>query len=304
MRNAIRACDKLALTLRFLAAGSSYKELMYAFRISDSSISTIVPEVCDAIYKVLGEDYCSVPKSKNDWLKIAQEFEEQWQFPNVIGSIDGKHVNIKCPPNSGSLYFNYKNQYSIVLLGIADAKAKFIAFDLGAHGSCSDGGILKNCRIGELCESENIPPPRTVGTYLDNVPYFLIGDEAFALSPNLMKPYPHRTAVGDEKIFNYRLSRARRIVENAFGVMSSRFRILLRTFELKVPNVILVTRACIALRNMLLTKRDQQYCPPGFMDSEAQDGTVTPGAGAVPSAASTVEQRGGCLEERNIRIHL
>jgi hypothetical protein len=58
--------------------------------------------------------------------------------------------------------------------------------------------------------------------------YVLVGEDAFPLMENLMKPLSHRTLKKEEAIYNYRLSRARRIVENAFGILSCRFRILLR----------------------------------------------------------------------------
>lgn len=73
---------------------------------------------------------------------------------------------------------------------------------------------------------------------ISEIPYYLIGDETFALDVNLMKPYLHRTAAGDEKAFNYHLSKARRIVENSFGIMYARFRVLLRTLGLDVAQCI------------------------------------------------------------------
>ena len=88
-----------------------------------------------------------------------------------------------------------------------------------------------------------------------------------------MKPFPHRTAIGDEKVFNYRLSRARRIVENAFG-LCARFRILSRTIELDVANVMQVVRACVALHNFLLSKKDTNYAQ--HVDKEDELGNVTP----------------------------
>ena len=194
-----------------------------------------------------------------------------------MGAIDGKHINIWCPAGSGSEYFNYKKQFSVVLLAIADANAKFIAFDLGHHGSQSDGGIFKTSSLGKICDSPNIPEDTSIGNS-EPIPFFLIRDDAFALTCHMMKSYPYRTAIGDEKVFNYRLSRARRIIENAFGVMSARFRILLRTMELNVSHAISVPRACIALHNFLLSANDNRYCPQGFMDSEADDGSLEPGA--------------------------
>lgn len=278
MRDSISAHDRLCLTLRFLASGASYKDLMYAFRISVSTISKFVPEVCRALYNVLKPEYLSVPTSKCQWEKLADEFDSKWQFPHAVGAIDGKHINIRAPPNTGSEYFNYKKQFSIVLLGIADANAQFIAFDLGTAGSQSDGGIFKNGSLKDICASSCFPAPCQLGQRISEVPYFLLGDDAFALDINLMKPYSHRSAIGDEKVYNYRLSRARRIIENAFGILCARFRVLLRTLELDVPNAMEVVRACLALHNFLSTRKDKIYTPPGFIDSEDVHGNVTPGS--------------------------
>ncbi|XP_068687857.1 putative nuclease HARBI1 [Montipora foliosa] len=278
MRDAISAHDRLCVTLRFLASGCSYQDLMYSFRISVSSISKIIPEVCEALYNVLRDEYLQPPSSKQHWEQIAGEFESKWQFPHAVGAIDGKHINMRAPPNSGSEYFNYKKQFSIVLLAIADANAKFISFDLGSPGSQSDGGIFKDSCLGNTCKSNHFPEPANLGERTTPIPYFLLGDDAFALDRNLMKPFPHRTAMGDEKIFNYRLSRARRIVENAFGLLCTRFRLLLRTLELDVPNAMQVVRACIALHNFLMTRKDKCYSAPGSIDNEDEFGNVVPGS--------------------------
>lgn len=227
---------------------------------------------------VLKEDFLKPPTKSVEWKQLAQEFADKWQFPHAVGAIDWKHINIKAPPNTGSEYFNYKKHNSVVLLAIADANAKIISFDLGAPGSMSDGGIFKHGFLENICKSDVFPTPSKLGQRPTNIPYFLLGDEAFALDFNLMKPYPHRSALGDEKGFNYRLSRARRIIENAFGILCARFRVLLRTLELGVQNVIEVVRACIALHNFLMKKKDRKYAPAGYLDSEDEHGHLVLGA--------------------------
>ena len=114
MRDAISAHDRLCVTLRFLASGASYKELSYSFRMLTSVISNFVPAVCKAIYDVLEEDYLKPPTTCFQWKQLAQEFSDKWQFPHAVGAIDGKHINIKAPPNTGSEYFNYKKHSSVV----------------------------------------------------------------------------------------------------------------------------------------------------------------------------------------------
>ena len=273
MRDAISAHDRLCLTLRFLASGASYKDLSYSFRISTSSISTIVPAVCKVIYDALKNDFLMAPTTSAQWNQLAQEFGDRWQFPHAVGAIDGKHIT-----KHWFRILYYKKHSSVVLLAIADAKAKFISFDLGAPGSMSDGGIFKHGFLENTCKSDVFPSPSKLGQRSSNIPYFLLGDEAFALDVNLMKPYQHRSAMGDEKVFNYRLSRARRIVENAFGILCARFRILLRTLELNVENVIEVVRACLALHNFLISKNDTNYAPAGYLDAEDENGNLLLGA--------------------------
>ena len=63
----------------------------------------------------------SMPSSAEEWMSIAEEFEAKWNFPNCIGAIDGKHCSIMAPGNTGSLHFNYKGFFSVVLMGLVDA---------------------------------------------------------------------------------------------------------------------------------------------------------------------------------------
>lgn len=93
-------------------------------------MQSIVLEVCNAIISNLKEECMPTPK-EDDWKTISNEFWEIWNFPNCIGALDGKHVVIETPPNSGSLYFNYKKTFSIVLMALVDAKYKFIIVDIG-----------------------------------------------------------------------------------------------------------------------------------------------------------------------------
>ena len=225
MRKALEPGLKLAITLRYLASGDSYKSLQYGFRVAHNTISVLVPATCQAILDELEDEVMHLPSTTEEWRSIADKFARRWNFFNTVGAIDGKHVAIRCPPNQGSFYYNYKKFHSIVLLAIVDAGYKFIYTDIGTNGANSDAGIFNESPIFKKFQQEtlNIPPPSPFPGDDRPVPFHLIGDDAFALRRWMMKPFPRRGLSRQERIFNYRLSRARRCVENAFGILAHRY---------------------------------------------------------------------------------
>ena len=86
-----------------------------------------------------------------------------------------------------------------------------------------------------------------------------------------MRPYPGRNLPEDKAVYNYRLSRARRTIENAFGILAARWRIFRRPIIAAPDNVVIFTKATIALHNFLRVRESSSYCPPGFTDSEDAD---------------------------------
>lgn len=222
---------RLAVTLRFLASGCSYKDMAFDFRVAPNTISCLVPETCEAIIAAFGDEVMKCPQSPEEWKDVASVFSKKWNFEHTVGAIDGKHVRIQNPAFGGSLYHNYKKYFSIVLMAIVDADYKFLTINVGAQGSESDGGIFRFSGMHAMFEENtvNLPQPEPLpdGDPTVPVPYFLIGDDAFGLKPWMMKPYPQRQLTKEERIFNYRLSRARRVVENAFGILANRCVLLL-----------------------------------------------------------------------------
>ena len=176
-----------------------------------------------------------------------------------MGAIDGKHIAIRSPPNSGSLYYNYKNHFSIVLMAAVDAGYRFIVVDVGNYGSNSDTGIFKHSHFGQkfLLNELGLPPRKALPGFPQAglLPHCFVGDEAFPLSVDLLRPYPRGqrgTKLAEDKlVFNYRLSRARRIVECAFGILVQCFRVFDRRMYLSDENATIVTKACTVLHNYL-----------------------------------------------------
>ena len=77
------------------------------------------------------------------WQEIEKGFRLCWNFPNCLGALDGKHVNIIAPDNSGSTFHNYKYHFSTVLMALVDANYRFIYVDIGEYGSNSDANVFQ-----------------------------------------------------------------------------------------------------------------------------------------------------------------
>ena len=192
--------------------------------------------------------------------KIAQDFLTKWNFPNCVGAMDGKHVRILCPQNSGSLFFNYKNYFSMVLLAVVDANYKFIVIDVGSYGKEGDSGIFHKSIMGQQIRSGNFnfPSDKALPGSDVTIPHVIVGDEAFRLTKNCMKPYPKNQASEDVEItiFNYRLCRARRVSENAFALLSQSFRIFYSAIAVLPETTDNIITATCCLHNMLRDEHD------------------------------------------------
>ena len=249
-RKAIPASERLMLTLRFLASGDSQRSLTYLFRLGKKTVSRIVSETCKALSHGLQPLYMSAPENEEQWKKNSQDFKNLWQFPHVFSAIDGKHVVIEAPAKSGTLFHNYKGTFSIVRLAVCDAKYNFTVIGVGQYVSNNDSGVLAESEIGSAFENNTlkIPPCEVVkGTDDLEIPYFLVGDEIFPLKLWLMRPYPG-TGTGklpeSEKVYNYRQSRAHRVIENAFGILRARWGIFSHPIKASVENTERYVLAC------------------------------------------------------------
>lgn len=244
------------------------------FKMGVSTVRSIALETCEVIWSELAGIYLAPPNT-SEWEKIGEDFKNIWNFPNCVGAIDGKHIEITCPPNMGSQYFNYKGKHSIVLLATCDANYTFTFVDVGAYGSQSDGGVFGNSFIGRALSRDgfNLPQPKLLENSNVSFPHFFVGDAAFPLKRYMMKPYPGRDISEKQEYFNMRLSRARRTIENAFGILTARWRILRVTMNLAPDSAEKIVKACTVLHNFVKLN-DGSYCPPDFADRMVENSVV------------------------------
>lgn len=201
------------------------------------------------------------PPNVAEFKTISEKFFVKTGMPNCLGAVDGKHIRIVCPNKSGSLYYNYKKTFSIVLLAACDANYVFTYVDVGALGSQSDGGVLARSEFGKRLLNGSLEVPRSAnlpGTYMD-FPYYFVGDSAFPLKNNLMRPFPGHNLPEDKDKFNTMLSKARVHIENAFGILANRWRILHTTINMCPKNADKIVLATVVLHNFLMLQSDRNY---------------------------------------------
>jgi hypothetical protein len=251
-REPISPRERLSITLRFLATGDSFQTIAWSYRVGVSTVHSTVFETCEAILHFLSGTELKLPTTEK-WSEIAKDFYDLWNFPNVVGCIDGKHILVQQPANSGSEYYNYKGTNSIVLLAVADALLRFTIVDIGRNGRMSDGGVFSRSALFEALEAGTlgIPGPAAIPGTEIVTPRVFLTDDAFPLRPDMMKPFKE-TVTDDQRIFNYRLSRARRIVESTFGVMASKWRLFRRPITALSPHrAEAFVKAAVCLHNYL-----------------------------------------------------
>ncbi|XP_049316586.1 uncharacterized protein LOC125779336 [Bactrocera dorsalis] len=269
LREPVQPECRLALTLQYLSQGTSFQSLAWSFQLGKETVRRIILETAEVLWTKLGAVYVSEP-NEEDFKQISQDFWELWNMPNCVGAIDGKHIAIRCPLKSGSQFFCYKKFFSIVLLAVCDARYRFTYIDIGAYGSQSDGGIFQVSRFGKrlLNQKLPIPPAKNLPNTQQKTPHFNVGDAAFPLGINLMRPYPGGMLPNEKEVFNKRLSRARRTIENSFGILVARWRVLLTTLHLFPENAEKIVLACVALHNfiMLNNVNESSYIASNYAD--------------------------------------
>uniref|UniRef100_A0AAZ3PL96 DDE Tnp4 domain-containing protein n=1 Tax=Oncorhynchus tshawytscha TaxID=74940 RepID=A0AAZ3PL96_ONCTS len=198
------------------------RQIYSLYKLGILTCCTIFTEVCQAIWHVLKEDFVAYP-SVAKWAEIIGEFGDRWNYPFCAEAVDGKHIQMRAPANSGSEYYNYKSFSSIVLMAVCKA----------------------SCRYQDQSACWG-PKHRAHMSF--------VVDEAFPLRANLMRPYPGSSGLDEaKKIDNYRHSRTRRISEKGFGILAGIWRVLGRALELASEKAEAIVKACMALHNYLCT---------------------------------------------------
>ena len=241
VRDIVDVQNQVAITLYWLASSAEYRTIGNLFGVGKSTVSSIVHKVCEAIYEDLLNVYVKFPTG--DELKnVVRGYEESWGFPNCGGAIDGT-------------YLNRKGYYSLIMQGVCDNKYIFRDITIRWPGRVHDARVFVNSEIFHKRETSTLFPNWLKRMALPgketHMPTVLLGDPAYPLKPWLMKPFSIRgNLTPTQNVFNYRLSRARLIIENSFGRLKGRWRCLLKRLDVEVTLACTVITVCVILLNI------------------------------------------------------
>jgi hypothetical protein len=281
MREAISVEKRVAVTVWKLATNIEYRTLSALFGIGRSTVGDITIETCKAIAKLLPR-YVKIPKG--DSLKeVVKGFEECWGFPQAAGAIDGSIIK---PKDSASDYYNRKGYYSIIVQALVDFRGLFLDAYIGWPGKVHDARVFVNSSLYQKGTSGSLFPDTTKKLHGIDVPLVILGDPAYPALPWLMKPFPENEhTTREQKIYNYRQSRARMVVENAFGRLKGRWRCLLKRIDCDLSNVSDIVASCIILHNICETYGDN--CLEEWTHHDDSSSSAPPLSTQASNSAST-----------------
>jgi DDE superfamily endonuclease len=258
MRDPVPAHKRLAITLNWLAKGAYMGCLEDTWGIAKSTIQGIIHETVHALYKAL-RDGCVVFPEGPELFQVMTDFRALGGLPQCAGSIDGCFIPIKRPTGPwGHKYWCYKGMYAILLLAVVDARGIFTFTDIGRAGSIGDAGCFHASDLKPMLESGRwFPPTHAKVVAGERMRPYLVADAAFPLMPYMLKHYPGIPAPGTkEHAYNVAHKRTRRIVENAFGRMKARFRVLPLAKMHDPIFMTLVISVCVGLHNVCERNND------------------------------------------------
>ena len=251
-----------------MPTGNSFRTLSTTFAVGKATAVHIVHEFCSAPTR-LSKTYIKFPRTPIELGMDIQLFKDDvnCKIPQAFAAVDGTHIEIMAPDcPSKTDYFARTKRYTVNTQCIVGANLIFYSVATGYPGSCHDARVWKESKVGKLVESGALQYPEEIVNNVKVKP-FLLGDSAYRLGVNLMKPYSFAAAVSqEEKKFNQLLSGSRVTVERGIGVLKCRWRILLKRLDAVIENVSNVVIACVVLHNSFQFMCDQYEDEDGLLN--------------------------------------
>ncbi|XP_017474590.1 PREDICTED: uncharacterized protein LOC108365139 [Rhagoletis zephyria] len=266
--------ERLAITLLHLAKGVSYQYLTQLHKLeSEEAARDVVFKTCSVLWKVLQPIFVTEP-TESEYKNIVKNFNTKWHVPNCVGAITSKKiVLIKARPNGESKYKN------LVILATCDHNYVFTSITVVKNGEFEARSFGQKLMDNVL----SLPELEVFDEDQVQFPYYFAGDLGLPLRKKLMRPYPGLAQNLQRRIFNYRLSRAHQVIENAFGILTARWQIFGKPINASSANGENIVLAAVALHNFVMLsdkthlKAKLMYYPEKYADWEDGDHSIKEG---------------------------
>ncbi|XP_073699849.1 uncharacterized protein [Garra rufa] len=258
---------RIAIALWKLATNSEYRTISHLFGVGRTTVWRCTKEFCVAAADILLAELIPLPSTES-LAKMAEYFERRWGVPQCVGAIDGSHIPIIAPREHHNDYVNRKGWHSIILQAVVDGKGQFWNICVGRPGSLHDARVLRLSKLWDLLNTQTFFPAHTRHIGGENLGYYIIGDAAYPAQPWLVKPFTDTGRLTEQQdMFNARISRARVMVETAFGRLKGRWRCLLKRNDCDLDLAREMVVACCILHN--LCEQHNEVCRPEWMASDS-----------------------------------
>ncbi|KAF0287118.1 putative nuclease HARBI1 [Amphibalanus amphitrite] len=286
---------QVACALRVLAEGNFQRPSGDTVDVSQPSVSRVLQRFCEAVLAAY-PNVIHFPGTEQEIADTERQFRDKFGLPNVLGCVDGTHVNIKAPVVNEHLYVNRHQRHSINVQGVCDSNMLITNVVAKFPGASHDAFVFEQSALGRMLASSH----GRLG--------YLLGDSGYPLRSWLIVPFDERhreRMTPDKQAFNKKHTQCRSVVERCFGILKARYRCLdqsggvLQYAPVKACQMVVT---CCILHNLCLLANlpepDERPQPEG--EPEPPQPEVDPNAGDADRAA--LLRQGSALRDRLVAL--
>ena len=242
-RKAISIEKQLMVFMWYVGSLEPLCRIADRFNVTEFSVLRIRKRICGAVLRYFKTKYIVWPNAQ-DKQGVKQAFQDKRGFPNVIGAIDGTHIEIRPPKEHAQTYVNRKGYHSIILQCVCREDMRFTDCFAGWPGSCHDSRVLRNSDLWEkgdnLCGNDHI-----------------IGDGAYPIRRWLLTPYRDTGRLTPQQNhYNFCHCSTRQVIERSFSLLKGRFRRLQHIDVQDLQTAVELCICCCVFHNICILEAD------------------------------------------------
>ncbi|XP_038152648.1 protein ALP1-like [Cyprinodon tularosa] len=261
VRSPVPLIMRVAIVLYKLGSSAEYRIIANQFGISKSSVKKFVYMFCKSMITGPIKQLIRVPTDE-EALEIARGFEASHHIPQILGLIDGSHIPVLPPSDGYKDFVNRKGWPSYVLQAVVDNNCCFWSISCKMPGSAHDANALRN---SDIFQRAHLLPKCVKNIEGKDINLFIVGDPAYPLLDWLIKAYPNSPRLTpQQQSFNVYLSSVRVGVEMTFGLLKSRWRILLKRSDFHFSFAPTMIATCCGLHNFC--QREGDYANNSWLE--------------------------------------